>query len=233
MATAPDLFALQETDLALDRSRARLSEIEAQLVESEELVSAREAVEERGKVVEELRSHLSDAETTVEDVRAKAAEVESKLYGGKVTNPKELSDLDADLRSIKHLIATREDTLLALLVEIDEADKQLLAANSALSEIESGWKQEQEALLREKAQIEPEVASLQARREQQTPGIDGPSLRLYQLLRDRHGGRAVARLERGMCQGCRITLPVSFLQKARSGTGIVQCVSCERILLVS
>ena len=144
-------------------SQARLSEIEALLVESEELVSAREAVEERRKVVEELRSHLSDAETTVEDVRAKAAEVESKLYGGKVTNPKELSDLDADLRSIKHLIANREDTLLALLVEIDEADRQLKAANSAYAEIEGGWNQEQGELLGEKAQIEPEVASLQAR----------------------------------------------------------------------
>ena len=233
MATAPDLFALQETDQALDRSQARLSEIETQLVESEELVSAREAVAERRKVVDELRSHLSDAETTVEDVRAKAAEVESKLYGGKVTNPKELSDLDADLRSIKHLVATREDTLLALLVEIDEADNQLGAANSASSEIESGWKQEQEALLREKAQIEPEVASLQVRREEQASGIDRSSMGLYQLLRDRHSGRAVARLERGMCQGCRITLPMSFLQKARSGIGLLQCVSCERILLVS
>jgi len=233
MATAPDLFALQETDRALDRSQARLSEIEAQLVESEELVSAREVVAERRKVVDELRSHLSDAETTVEDVRAKAAEVESKLYGGKVTNPKELSDLDADLRSIKHLVTTREDTLLALLVEIDEADKQLAAANSAYSELESGWKQEQEALLREKAQIEPEVASLQVRREEQASGIDRSSMGLYQLLRDRHAGRAVARLERGMCQGCRITLPMSLLQKARSGIGLVQCVSCERILLVS
>jgi hypothetical protein len=233
MATAPELFALQETDQALDRAQARLAEIEAQLVESEELVSAREAVEERRNVLEELRSHLSDAENIVEDVRAKAAEVESKLYGGKVTNPKELSDLDADLRSIKHLIGNREDTLLGLLVEIDEADKQLGAADSVYSEIEGGWKQEQEALLREKAQIEPEIASLQARREQQVPGIDGPSLRLYQLLRDRHAGRAVARLERGMCQGCRITLPMSLLQKARSGTGLVQCVSCERILLVT
>ena len=233
MATAPDLFALQETDQALDRSQARLSEIEAQLVESEELVSAREAVEERRSVVGELRSHLSDAENTVEDIRAKAAEVESKLYGGKVTNPKELSDLDADLRSIRHLVASREDILLALLVEIDEADKQLGATNSAYSEIEGGWKQEQEALLREKAQIEPEVATLQARREQQASGIDRPSMGLYQLLRDRHGGRAVARLERGMCQGCRITLPMSLLQKARSGAGLVQCVSCERILLVS
>jgi hypothetical protein len=231
MATAPELLALQETDQALDRALSRLAEIDAQLGESEELVSAREAVEERRKVVEELRSHLSDAESTVEDVRAKAAEVESKLYGGKVTNPKELGDLDADLRSIKALVATREDTLLALLVEIDEADKQLAAADSAYSEIGSGWKQGQEKLLKEKAGIEPEVASLRARREQQSPTIDASSLRLYELLRSRHAGQAVARLERGMCQGCRISLPMSVLSKARSGIGLVQCVSCERILV--
>jgi predicted nucleic acid-binding Zn-ribbon protein len=233
MAKASDLLALQEIDQALDRSQARLAEIDVQLVESEELVSAREAVEERRKDVDELRSRLSDAETTVEDIRAKAAVEEGKLYGGKVTNPKELSDLDAELRSIKHLITDREDVLLALLVEIDEADQKLNVANSAYSEIEGSWKREQGDLLREKAEIEPEIASLQARREKQASRIDGSSMRLYQLLRDRHAGRAVAPLERGMCQGCRITLPMSLLQKARSGTGLVQCVSCERILLVS
>jgi predicted nucleic acid-binding Zn-ribbon protein len=43
----------------------------------------------------------------------------------------------------------------------------------------------------------------------------------------------VAHVERGMCKGCRITLPMSVLQKARAGVGLVQCVSCERILLVN
>jgi hypothetical protein len=233
MATAPELFALQETDLALDRARARLAEIEAQLVESEELVSARQAVDEKRRIVQELRSHLSEAELDVEEARGKASEVEGKLYGGKVTNPKELSDLDADLRSLKAQVVKREDTLLGLLVDIDDAEKQQQAANSTLQEMEGGWKRGQEALLSEKAQIEPEVASLQARRDKQAPAIDAASMRLYQLLRERYAGRAVARLERGMCQGCRITLPMSVLSKARSGTGLIQCVSCERILLVS
>jgi predicted nucleic acid-binding Zn-ribbon protein len=233
MATASELFALQETDQALDRALVRLTEIEAQLVETEELMSAREAVEQRGKVVEDLRSRLSDAEESVDDVRRKATEVEGKLYGGTVSNPKELGDLDADLRSIKSLIANREDFELGILVEIDEAEKQLNAAQSTLDGIEGRWNSDREALLKEKAEIEPHVASLQARREQQSPAIDGSSLRLYQLLRDRHAGQAVARLERGMCQGCRISLPMSTLSKARSGTGLVQCVSCERILLVN
>lgn len=232
MVTAPDLYALQETDQALDKAKGRLAEIEAQLGESEEMILAREAADEKRAGVDQLRSHLSDFEYSVEEIRTKASAVEGKLYGGTVTSPKELSDLNDDLKSLRHLVSTREDTLLGLLVEIEEADAQLAAAEAAYANIESTWKQQQEALLQEKAQLEPQIASLEVRRDAQSPSVDRSSLRLYDLLRERHGGYAVARVERGMCQGCRITLPMSLLQKVRSGIGLVQCVSCERILLV-
>lgn len=233
MVTAPELYALQETDQALDKAQARLAEIEAQLGESEDMVLAREAADEKRGAVDQLRSHLSDAEYAVEEIRTKAAAVEAKLYGGTVTSPKELNDLNDDLQSLRHLVATREDTLLGLLVEIEEADAQLAAAQAQYADIESRWKEQQEELLNEKKQLEPKIASLQAQREAQSPSVDRSSLRLYDILRERHGGYAVARVERGMCQGCRITLPMSILQKVRSGIGLVQCVSCERILLVN
>jgi len=232
MVTAPDLYALQETDQALDKAQGRLAEIEARLGESEEMILAREVADEKRVAADQLRSHLSDAEYSVEEIRTKAADVEAKLYGGTVTNPKELSDLNDDLKSLRHLVRTREDVLLGLLVEIEEADAQLAAAQAECTDIEAKWKEEQDALLAEKAQIEPQIASLQARRDAQSPAVDRSSLRLYELLRQRHGGQAVARVERGMCQGCRITLPMSLLQKVRSSIGLVQCVSCERILLV-
>jgi len=233
MTTAHELLALQETDLALDGARARLAEIEAEIGESEALIGAREKAGEERQVVTQLRSRLSETEWSVDEVRGKATEVESKLYGGTIRNPKELSDLDADLSSLKVQVAKREDVLLSLLVEIEDAEAQLAGAEGALAEVESQWNQHQGALLEEKAQLEPRIASLQASRDNQSAAVDASSLRLYQLLRERHGGKAVARVERGMCQGCRITLPMSVLQKARSGVELVQCVSCERILLVS
>jgi len=233
MTTAPDVLALQETDQALDRARARLTDVEAQMGESDGLITARQAVAERQELVTQLRSRLHDAEWSVDDAREKASEVEGKLYGGTIRNPKELADLDADLSSLKTQVARREDTLLGLLVEIEEAEALLGAARSALTETGTIWQQDQEAFLKEKSRLEPEIAALESRRRDQLPAIDSSSLRLYQLLRDRHRGQAVAGVERGMCQGCRITLPMSLLQKARSGVGLVQCVSCERILLVS
>ncbi|TMG01454.1 MAG: hypothetical protein E6I03_08480 [Chloroflexi bacterium] len=233
MTTAPDVLALQETDLALDKARARLRDVEAQTGEGEELIAAREVVAERQEVLKQLRSQLHDAEWSVEDARGKAGGVEQKLYGGTIRNPKELSDLNDDLSSLKTQVAKREDSLLGLLVEMEEAEKQLESARSALAETDAVWQREQASLLGEKARLEPEIAALETRRENQLPAVDAESMRLYQLLRERHRGQAVAGVERGMCQGCRIALPMSLVQKARSGGGLVQCVSCERILLVT
>jgi len=233
MVTAPELYALQETDQALDRAQSRLAEIESRLGETGEMVAAREAVDEKRTPAEQIRSRLSEAEWAVEEIGGKAAAVEGKLYGGTVNNPKELADLDADLTSIKHQIARKEDVLLGILVSIEEAEAELAAATAEFERIESAWRADQNDLLREKTALEPEIAELQARRGVQSPSVDTSSLRLYQLLRERHAGQAIARVERGMCQGCRITLPMSVLHKAKSGMGLVQCVSCERILIVT
>src|SRR6266508_3816133 len=199
MTTAPDVLALQETDQALDRARARLMDVEARMGESEELIAGRQVVAEKRDVLTQLRSRLHDAEWSVDDARGKATEVESKLYGGTIRNPKELSDLDADLSSLRVQVAKREDVLLSLLVEIEDAEAQLAGAEATLAEVESEWSRHQAMLLEEKAQLEPRIASLQASRDGQSAGVDASSLRLYQLLRERHGGKAVARVERGMC----------------------------------
>jgi predicted nucleic acid-binding Zn-ribbon protein len=64
--------------------------------------------------------------------------------------------------------------------------------------------------------------------------VDPKTLSFYDALRAKHQGRAVAKVERGTCGGCRISLPMSLLQRARSGSHVmVQCSSCERILYVS
>jgi predicted nucleic acid-binding Zn-ribbon protein len=222
---------LQDIDLELDKELARLSEIEEALGESEELTQARAASEEKAVAVHALRVEQEDLELYADEVRNKAAEIEKKLYSGSVKNPKELQDYDADLKSLREETKRRDEKLLAMLVQVDDAETELAAASETLGAIESEWRSNQDGMLEEKAAIEPEVARLQAVRAEEAAGFERTLLSLYNVLRERRGGRAVARVERGMCQGCRITLPMSVLQRARTGNGLVQCVSCERILL--
>ena len=232
MSVVSEFFSLQELDLALDRALARLQEIEEGLQETEELRLARQEKDEKEQAAQLLRARQKDLEWQVEEVRSKATEVEAKLYGGSVRNPKELSDLDADLKALKAQTARREDALLALLVEIDEAEAESRKARDAYTEIESAAEARFELLMSEKSKVGPEIDDLRIRRKEMAASVDRSSLSLYQLLRDRKGGLAVARVEQGMCQGCRISLPAVVLQKARAGPGLVQCVSCERMLFV-
>lgn len=231
MSDIAGLLALQETDLALDKALARLAEIDESLGETEELLAAREAVAAKTAIVHELKVKQKDAEIVLDDIKAKAADIERKLYAGTVKNPKELQDLDADLKSLREQVKRREDELLAVLEQVDAEETELRELQSNLDAIEGAWNSNREHMTAERTQLQPEAEALKGARETQAGDIDRRILSLYDLLRKRRGGVAVAGIERGMCQGCRISLPMSILQRARSANGIVQCVSCERILL--
>jgi predicted nucleic acid-binding Zn-ribbon protein len=180
-----------------------------------------------------LHESQRDIEWQVDEARSHLGSVEGKLYGGTVRNPKELAGLNDDANMLKGQLRGREDDLLNHMVKVEEEETALRQAEAALKEVEGRWQAEQADLSGQKERLEAELAELEKSRRAQAGGIDGRVLELYDVLRDRRQGKAVVKVERGMCQGCRISLPMTVLQKARSGFDIVQCVSCERILYVS
>ena len=230
---AADLYALQEIDSAIEAAKASLAAVEEQLGESEELVAGRRAVEEGRDALEGVSRQQRELEWQVDDFRSRLSDVEGKLYGGSVRNPKELGSMQDEANILRGQLRRREDDLLDLMVRVEERQTALREAEESLTEVEGRWQQDQKDLASEKEKLEGELAGLEERRKQQSGLIEARVLTLYDNLWERRQGRAVVKVERGMCGGCRISLPMTVLQKARSGMDVVQCVSCERILYVS
>ncbi len=233
MTIAADLYALQEIDSAVEATKASLTAVEEQLGESEDLIAGRQAVEEGRDALEDVSKQQRELEWQVDDLRPRLSDVEGKLYSGSVRNPKELGSMQDEANILRGQLRQREDELLDLMVRVEERQTALREAEESLTEVEGRWRQDQKELTSEKEKLEGELAGLEERRRQQTGLIEARVLALYDNLWERRQGRAVAKVERGMCGGCRITLPMTVLQKARSGMDVVQCVSCERILYVS
>jgi hypothetical protein len=233
MTIAADLYALQEMDSAIEAAKASLAAVEEQLGESEELIAGRQAVEEGRDALEGVSKQQRELEWQVDDLRSRLSGVEGKLYGGSVRNPKELASMQEEANILKGQLRRREDELLDLMVRVEERQAALREAEESLAKVEGRWQQEQSELVSQREGLEGELAELEDRRGQQSGLIDAKVLALYDNLRERRQGRAVVKAERGMCGGCRISLPMTVLQKARSGLDVVQCVSCERILYVS
>ncbi len=233
MSTAADLYSLQEIDLAIDLRKRRLEEIASLLEEPESLLAARLTHQNALGLLVDLRRQQKDLDIETSQIQAKAAEIEKKLYGGTVRSPKELQDLQEDMLAVRRQAAAREEILLSVMLEAEEAERQNSESAALLAAGEQRWQVECAELLAERTHLETELAALGDKRIGSAGVVAREALQLYDALRARRQGVAVARVERGMCQGCRISLPVSALSKARSGASLVQCVSCERILYMS
>lgn len=233
MTKARQLYELQEVDLEIEAKREALSSVERQLGESEALVQGRAALGLEQQHLAQLDKAQRDAEWEVDDLRTKAAELEKRLYGGSVRNPKELVSLQEQVEHLKRKRREGEDQLLDIMTEVEAVQKGVDSKSSELVRCEEEWRQEQQALSQEQAELQAALATLEGRREELSSRIDAASLELYHSLRAKRQGRAVAKVEQGMCQGCRIVLPMTELQRARMGQELVQCSSCGRILYLS
>jgi predicted nucleic acid-binding Zn-ribbon protein len=230
MTSAADLLALQDIDLKRDSRRALLADIESRLGESEELIAARESVNESERVLSDLQRQQREMEAQLQDLDAKIRPLETKLYDGSVRNPKELTDLQRDVDSLKARRSRLDDQGLAILEQVEDAMSDVASKRDTLKAAESAWQAEQGGLLSDRERAQRERSTFDGERDRWTAGMDRHALQLYESLRAKHQGRAVARIERGTCQGCRIGLPTHIVQRVRSGTVLVQCPTCERIL---
>jgi len=197
------------------------------------LEETRREVEETRHRLREAQKKQREAEWTVEEVRVKIQPLEKKLYGGTVKNPKELVGFQQDVDSLKARQRELEDRALEAMSAAEEVEKALAEAERRLLDMETGWQAEQESLRQQRDVLRQEIQELEQSRSGQEATIDAEMIRQYESLRALHQGRAVAKVERGICQGCRITLPMHVLQRARRGNHLVQCTSCERILYLS
>lgn len=233
MSSVAELYALQEVDLALDAARTALADVQSRLGESEELVQAREIVAERQGEARAAEKRFKEQEFEADELMRKIEPLEKKLYQGSVRNPKELQDLQQDIDSLRRRSGRLDDEALVAMEGLEQAQAALQAAQQELAALERTLGAEQVELSVRQGDLEREIAELDERRVERATGIDGTMIRLYDRLAANKQKRAVAKVEGGACQGCRISLPTNLVQRARAGSDIVQCSSCERILYVS
>ena len=230
MTSAADLFALQEIDLRRDARRAVIADVAARLGETDELIEAREAVGDAEAALERLKKRQKDLDNQLADLDAKMRPLETRLYDGSVRNPKELSDMQREFEHLKKRRGELDDAGLAMIESQERAQKAVDEAQRERKQAESAWRKEQADLKATKASAEADVVRLDSDRESRTKGMDAGAIGLYENLRSKHQGRAVALVLRDVCQGCRISLPSHMVQRMRAG-GTVQCNNCERILV--
>jgi len=227
-----DLYALQHVDLDLESHRSALADAEAHIGDTEELTEAREKAARRKEALRAAEQNFKEREYEADELRHKIEPLEKKLYQGSILNPKELDDLQQDIESLKRRRSQLDDQAIEAMEALDEAQREMKEAEQRREELEQEHQSGQAGLRAQIATMQFEIAELERDRNEQAAEVEPSLLQLYERIAAIRQ-RAVAKVEGGACQGCRISLPMSLVQRARTGNEIVQCSSCERILYVS
>ncbi len=230
MTSNRQLYELQELDLAIDDHRNLIRALEAQLAELSPMERASKELEQLRQRVQQLLGQQRDQELTVQSLRQKAAELERRLYSGSVVNPKELTNMERELAMVKQQGQGVEERLLETMVALEEAQQDLRQREDRVQRDNQVWEARNVQLVREKNRLREALDSLIVRRQAMSSLVDRSELSLYEQLRAAKGGRAVAKMERGICQACRVTLPTHQAQQVRLSKGLVLCPNCGRIL---
>ncbi|MEE8442403.1 MAG: C4-type zinc ribbon domain-containing protein [Dehalococcoidia bacterium] len=227
------LYDLQELDWDVDRYQAELASIEARLRDDTQVVKARAELAEGEKILIQLRRQHVRHDQDVQELRQRVQALESRLYSGTVRNPRELDGLQAELTYAKEHAGKGDEELLGLMIELDENEERVAKAQTDLAQLEKDWEETHATLAGEQKVLAEQLRDSMAKRQQFTVDIASSLMSRYERLRTARQGYAVAKVERGRCVGCRLTLPINELQRARSAKEPVVCNSCGRMLYVS
>ena len=232
MTTARQLYALQEVDLDLDRVYKALEEAEEELkieVSIDNLETALQGEQERLQD-SELRQRDNQMESEARRERTEA--LETQLYDGSLINARDLEALQLEVANVRHLLEQDEALSLELSIQVEETRSRCANLTQQLTDTRARWEVQQVELNRRVAELRGEQGEFEKQRELLASRFDPATLQRYETLRKSKGGRAVAKVERDLCQGCRMSLPTQLRQRVKSGRQTVNCSSCGRMLFV-
>jgi predicted nucleic acid-binding Zn-ribbon protein len=225
-----ELLALQEIDDEVASLTAAIEAIANKLKGDAALDDARRQLQYFDQQLKRLRSRQRRTEADIDELNTRIVPDQKRLYDGSIRSPK---DLEALQKEVDFLVGNRsrlEDTLLEQLAELEEMETRRRTADERVAQLELAWETQQLELRQDSRKLEERLVTSTRRREGQVHRAQPRPLHLYEDLRRRKGGVAVAPIKGGACSGCRVQLPGAVKSRALDPDVIVQCPNCERIL---
>jgi predicted nucleic acid-binding Zn-ribbon protein len=240
MSSLEQLLVVQEHDSATDHLRHRRATLPERDVLSraqDEVASLepqlREARERRDEVVREVK-RLDDESAAV---TARVNEVEKTMYSGSVSSPRELQAMQADVEQLTRHRRTLDDRELALMERQELIEAELGELEKRVDELQAQADTARAALVEQEGVIDAELAKESEARAIAAGTVPSDLLALYEQCRSRSRGVGAARLVGNTCQGCRLTIPATEVDRIRRAAAggpdgeVFHCDNCGAILV--
>ncbi|MBO4384818.1 MAG: hypothetical protein J5854_05310 [Clostridia bacterium] len=229
------LWKYQEAESELDRLKKELESTP----ERQKLRKLRRILQEQTEKIDDYRTGLKEKEGEIENDLVKL-EALLKEYD---LEQDDLNIMMEDEECTAEELTECRKSMENLLRRINSLQRSLTECQKFIADTESAIKETYSKGSRTKRDYEAAKAVVETERSEHQPIVDKAQktvdmigaqlspelLKRYKAIKKKHPN-PVAGVQDNRCQGCGMSLPMTAIKKISSGTAMIECENCGRIL---
>lgn len=232
--TFDTLLEVQAHDTRLDQILHLIEHLPARVVRNaaaDALVAVEATVVAETGGRDDLARQQKRLDDEIETIAQKRKGVDATLYGGTVTNARELQDLTEEIEALCRRITQLEDQDLELMEQLEPIEARLAELVVTRGQRRTVLDDAELGLTAAEAELAVDLDTETKARHETAEQIPAELLAEYESLRGGRGGIGVAKLTGTQCGGCHLTL--SAVEAARihkHPEQVTHCEECGRLL---
>lgn len=227
------LLLLQEIDGEILNEEKKQKRLPVRIHETKNLIqSIEQKYQGKKESLRKLQLKIKRRDMDAKAIEGKIEKHQNELYGGKISDIKELKQLQKVIETLKKERDIVEEDLLVLMdeednlkIDLSEIEKERLQASNLL-ELRKKEVNQQEKVIKEyieKKSKEREEISSQIN--------DARLIERYNMLWNEKDGQVVVEVDGSICSGCNLSLPSDIIYHLQREGLLITCPNCNRILL--
>ena len=227
------LLELQKIDIDIDEEEKKKRSLPSKIERiSKEIQGVKNSLKNKNEDYKNLQLKLKRIELDLTEKSNKIKKHQEDLYGGKISDIKELKQIQKVIANYQKEKASIEEDVLDLMEKVEDLDKSISHLDEDLKLKEEEFKKCKEEVDLARLAIKKNTDSLNIIRGEILSKItNGRLLKEYELLRKDKGGKAIMEVDGSICPGCYLDLPSDVIYQLQKNRKILICPNCSRILI--
>ncbi len=223
-----NLIALQQADKEIQRLKEEIAALPRTVAAIEAKLAGTKAALEKAKGAAKAdEAAKRQYETAIQDLQGKISKYRDQSLAVKTNE--QYKALLHEIQFAEQDIRANEDKILEVMLNVDNRDKEVKAAEAELK-TEAAEIEKEKNIAREKTtEDEKLLAEWNAKREKARAGVNPEMLAHFDRVA-KHRGTGLAEVREQKCMACQVMLRPQTYNEVRSGERTVVCDSCSRIL---
>ncbi len=223
------LIELQSVDLLMDSCLKEISFIENEINDNSRLVAIQTKINQLQKNIDILNKALNQLNISIETNNSKILSLETRLYGGEITNNKQSEATAIEIDLLKSQTTEYEEKSLQCIIKLEPYENELKNTSLIFESAKTEKNDSKKHLQIKLENLYSKRNSLQQEQSYLLKTVDKAYLEKYLIIRKRKPN-AVGLTEKGICSACNVKLPTGELNLLKQSSTISYCKTCGAII---